>query len=107
VELRRPRPPAVGPEEGGPSPAAEPSAGEDIEAGPLALPDVPFRRSANPRSDDSRSEEIVTILERDCEGPRVRLERGSVLRGGPGGDRRRRGRSPREAGPPSPPPPGV
>src|SRR5206468_11370545 len=94
-------------EEGGTIPAAEPSAGEDIQAGPLALPDVPFRRSANPRSDDSRSEEIVTILERDCEGPRVRLERGSVLRGGPGGDRRRRGRSHVEAGPRCPPPPGV
>src|SRR5205814_2560340 len=79
IALRRLRPPAVGPEEGGPIPAAEPSAGEDIEAGPLALPDVPFRRSANPPSDDSRSAEIVTILESNCEGPRVLLHAGPGL----------------------------
>src|SRR5207247_4332455 len=93
--------------EGGPIRAVEPSACEDIEAGPLALPDVPFRRSADLRSDDSRSEEIVAILERDREGPRVRLERGSILRGGPGGDRRRGGRSHVEAGGARPAPPAA
>src|SRR3989449_8634562 len=61
--------------------------GEDEEPGSLSLADVPFRGATDSGLDDAGAEEVVAILERDCEISSERFERRAFFGRGAGRDR--------------------